>query len=147
MSSNRHEPLTGRRGSTAAAKHDMLGDEERPYAAHAEKLRRVVGAAVCTSEANIEDACSFAWLQLLRRARGERCGSISASDIPCKGDVYLDEVNEGTYELSVDNFSAGSSASCRPGPGDHFTPQRNGTLRYRTGYDGSIAGTLSKAPE
>lgn len=65
MSSNRHEPPTGRRGSAAPAKHDLLGDEERLYAAHADKLRRVVGAAVHTSEANIEDACSFAWLQLL----------------------------------------------------------------------------------
>ena len=65
MSSNRHEPPTGRRGSAAPAKHDLLGDEERLYTAHADKLRRVVGAAVHTSEANIEDACSFAWLQLL----------------------------------------------------------------------------------
>lgn len=79
-------------------------------------------------------------------ARTERCGSISVSDLPCKGDVYLDEVNEGTYELSVDNYSAGSSASCRAGSGDYFTPQRNGTLRYRTGYDGSLTGTLSRAP-
>ena len=65
MSSNRHEPPTSRRGSAAPAKLELLGDEERLYAAHADKLRRVVGAAVRTSEANIEDACSFAWLQLL----------------------------------------------------------------------------------
>ncbi len=78
--------------------------------------------------------------------RNERCGSISMSDLPCKGDVYLDELNEGTYELSVDNVSEGSSASCRTGPGDYFTPQRNGTLRYRSGYDGSLTGTLSRAP-
>jgi DNA-directed RNA polymerase specialized sigma24 family protein len=65
MSSNRHEPPTSRRGSAAPAKPYALGDEGRLYAAHADKLRRVVGAAVRTSEANIEDACSFAWLQLL----------------------------------------------------------------------------------
>ena len=36
------------------------------------RLRRVVGAAVRTSEANIEDVCSFAWPQLLcRRPRRE----------------------------------------------------------------------------
>ena len=67
MSSNRHEPPTSRRGSAAPAKLQPLGDEDRLFAAHADKLRRVVGAAVHTSDANIEDACSFAWLQLLRR--------------------------------------------------------------------------------
>ena len=65
MSSNRREPPTSRRGSAVPAKPDLVGDEERLYAAHADKLRRVVGAAVRTSEPNIEDACSFAWLQLL----------------------------------------------------------------------------------
>lgn len=40
------------------------GDGEL-YAEHAEKLRRVVGSHVRTSDANLEDACSFAWLQLL----------------------------------------------------------------------------------
>lgn len=78
--------------------------------------------------------------------RTQRCGSISVSDLPCKGDVYLDEVNEGTFEFSVDNFSPGSSASCRAIAGNYFTPQRNDTLRYRTGYDGGIAATLSRAP-
>lgn len=77
--------------------------------------------------------------------REERCGSISVSDVPCRGEVFFAEVHDGTYELSVDNFSPGSSASCRAGAGEYFTPQRNGTLRYRTGYDGSIAGTLAAA--
>ena len=47
----------------------MAGRSERRggrlYAAHADKLRRVVGGAIRTSESNVEDACSFAWLQLL----------------------------------------------------------------------------------
>ncbi len=78
--------------------------------------------------------------------RNARCRSMSVSDIPCKGEVFLKEVNEGTVELSVDNFTPGSSASCRPTDGEYFTPQRNGTLRYRTGHDGSLAATLSRAP-
>lgn len=67
MSSNRHEPPASRRSSAAPAKLEPLGDEDQLFAAHADKLRRVVGAAIHTSDANIEDACSFAWLQLLRR--------------------------------------------------------------------------------
>lgn len=67
MSSDPHEPPISRRGSTPPDGFRPLGDEDRLFAAHADKLRRVVGAAVHTSEVNIEDACSFAWLQLLRR--------------------------------------------------------------------------------
>ena len=43
------------------------GDEERLYIAHANRLRRTVTANVNTSAANIEDACSFAWLQLVAK--------------------------------------------------------------------------------
>src|SRR3954453_13915126 len=43
------------------------GDEERLYIAHANRLRRIVTANVNTSAANIEDACSFAWLQLVAK--------------------------------------------------------------------------------
>src|SRR3954471_12831498 len=43
------------------------GDEERLYIAHANRLRRIVTANVTTSAANIEDACSFAWLQLVAK--------------------------------------------------------------------------------
>src|SRR3954447_4477426 len=43
------------------------GDEERLYIAHANRLRRIVTANVNTSVANIEDACSFAWLQLVAK--------------------------------------------------------------------------------
>src|SRR4051795_1577388 len=43
------------------------GDEERLYITHATRLRRIVTANVNTSAANIEDACSFAWLQLVAK--------------------------------------------------------------------------------
>jgi DNA-directed RNA polymerase specialized sigma24 family protein len=43
------------------------GDEERLYITHANRLRRIVAANVNTSGANVEDACSFAWLQLVAK--------------------------------------------------------------------------------
>lgn len=45
----------------------MHGDEERLFITHAIKLRRVVAANVHTSAANVDDACAFAWLQLVDR--------------------------------------------------------------------------------
>src|SRR3954447_1118562 len=43
------------------------GDEERLYIAHANRLERIVTANVNTSVANVEDACSFAWVQLVAK--------------------------------------------------------------------------------
>jgi DNA-directed RNA polymerase specialized sigma24 family protein len=43
------------------------GDETELFERHAGALRVTVARAVRTSSANVEDACSFAWLQLLRR--------------------------------------------------------------------------------
>ncbi len=42
------------------------GDEAELYARYAAKLRRIVAHQVRTSSANVEDACSHAWLQMLR---------------------------------------------------------------------------------
>jgi len=43
----------------------LRGDEHELYAAEHTRLRAVVARAVNTSDANIDDACSFAWLRLL----------------------------------------------------------------------------------
>jgi DNA-directed RNA polymerase specialized sigma24 family protein len=51
---------------TAAAHH---GDETQLFERHAAALRVSVTRAVRTSPENVEDACSFAWLQLLRTRR------------------------------------------------------------------------------
>ena len=42
------------------------GDEAELYAQLATRLTTIVARQVRTSSANIEDACSFAWLQMLR---------------------------------------------------------------------------------
>jgi len=43
------------------------GDESRLFGEHHDRLLRNVRRAVNASDALIEDACSFAWVQLLRR--------------------------------------------------------------------------------
>ena len=72
------------------------------------------------------------------------CGSIARLDVPCYGDVYLENVNHGDVEFNVQNFKAGSGPSCVPGAGDHFSLNPNGSLDYYTTYD-SAHGTLEKA--
>jgi RNA polymerase sigma factor (sigma-70 family) len=50
----------------SAAYPTLRGDEGRLFTVHSAKLRSIVGREVRTSQANLDDACSFAWLQMLR---------------------------------------------------------------------------------
>lgn len=78
------------------------------------------------------------------RLKGEPCGSIAVPDVPCYGDVYLENVNNGDVEFKVQNFKAGSSPQCKPGAGEHFSLKPDGSLAYYASYDDSH-GTLKKA--
>jgi RNA polymerase sigma factor (sigma-70 family) len=44
----------------------LQGDEASLFAQHHVTLRRRVGRLVNTSDANMDEACSFAWMQLVR---------------------------------------------------------------------------------
>jgi RNA polymerase sigma factor (sigma-70 family) len=44
----------------------LRGDEDELFARYAARLARIVARQVRTSNANVEDACAFAWLQMLR---------------------------------------------------------------------------------
>lgn len=54
--------MTHQRVQAAVAR----GDDELLFAEHASRLQAVVSRSVRTSPANVEDACGFAWLQLVR---------------------------------------------------------------------------------
>jgi len=49
-----------------SAEAERRGDETELYVRYAPRLRRIVSHQVRTSSANVEDACSHAWLQMLR---------------------------------------------------------------------------------
>jgi len=44
----------------------LQGDEEQLYRQHARTLQSVVRMKVNTTEDNLDDACAFAWMQLVR---------------------------------------------------------------------------------
>jgi DNA-directed RNA polymerase specialized sigma24 family protein len=53
-----------------SAKHStppQRGDESELFVALQYRLEQIVRAVVITSAANVQDACAFAWVQLLRR--------------------------------------------------------------------------------
>jgi RNA polymerase sigma factor (sigma-70 family) len=45
----------------------LRGDEDQLYRDHARTLRSVVRMKVNTTDDNLDDACAFAWMQLVRR--------------------------------------------------------------------------------
>lgn len=52
----------------------QVGDESELFQRHHQRLLRTVTARIWASQATVEDACAFAWLQLMRcqPERGER---------------------------------------------------------------------------
>jgi RNA polymerase sigma factor (sigma-70 family) len=53
--------------STATTRPELVGDEADLFLAHHEPLLRHVGRAVPGHPAQVEEACAFAWSELLRR--------------------------------------------------------------------------------
>lgn len=74
----------------------------------------------------------------------ELCGSIAVLDVPCYGDILLENVNNGDVEFKVQNFKAGSGPKCTPGAGDHFRLKSDGSLAYYASYS-DAHGTLKRA--
>lgn len=79
-------------------------------------------------------------------ALGQPCGIIRVSNVPCYGNVSLFQVKEGEYDFSVDSFRSGSAKSCTAGAGELFVLTAEGKLIYRTDYDASVRGVLSRLP-
>lgn len=102
----------------------LQGDEDSLFAALADELVRIVRRIVHTDHATIDDACQFAWLQLLRCqphretirpwlvtvARNEairldqvrrRCGSLSIGD-PEPGTHREPASTTDAYTLAID---------------------------------------------
>jgi len=71
------------------------------------KLRDRVSSVVNTSQANIEDACMFAWLQLLRHEIDEIDAAYSwLTTVAIREAVKLDRADRRTRSLSVDATGA-----------------------------------------
>ena len=79
---------------------------------------------------------------------GQRCGSISVSNVPCYGEIFLVKIKNEDYEFRVDNFYGRSDPNhCQPGAGEHFRLQPDGKLAYSTSYSPGIHGLLEKTGE
>jgi RNA polymerase sigma factor (sigma-70 family) len=91
-----------RRNSTQTA-----SDTAALFSRYDRKLRDRVSAVVNTSQANIEDACMFAWLQLLRHEIDEIDAAYSwLTTVAIREAVKLDRADRRTRSLPVDATGA-----------------------------------------
>ena len=78
-------------------------------------------------------------------ALNERCGSISVSHVPCEGEVFLQDIQDGNFEFRVANFYGKSNrAVCQPGAGEIFKLRSDGKLAYTATYEPGTQGTLER---
>jgi DNA-directed RNA polymerase specialized sigma24 family protein len=94
---------------TPAAHH---GDETQLFERHAAALRVTVVTAIRTSPANVEDACSFAWLQLLRTKPALEHPFAWLRTTAIRQAVKLDE--RGRRTLSLERAELSPLADPRP---------------------------------
>ena len=75
----------------------------------------------------------------------ERCGAISVSHVPCEGEVFLEKVQDDSFEFHVANFYGRSNrAVCQPGAGELFRLRSDGKLVYTTTYEPGTQGILER---
>ena len=75
------------------------------FARYERKLRARVRSIVTTSEANVEDACMYAWLALLRHELDEVAEPYSwLTTIAIREAVKLDRVDRRTRPLPLDEY-------------------------------------------
>ena len=92
----------GRRSPESAA-----SDTAALFSRYDRKLRDRVSAVVNTSQANIEDACMFAWVQLLRYELDEVDAAYSwLTTVAIREAVKLDRAERRTRPLPVDEHGA-----------------------------------------
>lgn len=124
-----------------------------------------VSAAAATpsprSLASTADAIAGKWAGMAKNSEGtsfeitldvrkscvlnDRCGSISVSHVPCEGEVFLEDIQDGNFEFRVANFYGKSNrAVCQPGAGEIFKLRSDGKLAYMATYEPGTQGILER---
>jgi RNA polymerase sigma factor (sigma-70 family) len=79
----------------------LHGDEAKLYAEYSDRLRATVSRRVGTSADNIEDACSFAWFQLMRTDPGRGFPVLAwLTTVAVREAIRLDKRERRTAELT-----------------------------------------------
>lgn len=80
-------PATKRKYEAQQSTVSLKGDEDQLFDLYGEHLLRVVRAATRATPETVEDACSFAWVQLLRR-QPERTNVVGWLRVVAVHEVY-----------------------------------------------------------
>lgn len=86
----------------------LQGDEDALFAALADEVVRIVGRLVHTDHATIDDACQFAWLQLLRCQPHRETIRAWLVTVARNEAIRLDQVRRRCGSLSVGERELGT---------------------------------------
>lgn len=74
----------------------------------------------------------------------QKCGYISAPEVPCYGEISFVSIKSKYYEFDVSNFDARSDPNiCKPGAGELFLLLPDGKLAYKATYS-NAEGILAR---
>jgi DNA-directed RNA polymerase specialized sigma24 family protein len=96
----------------------LCGDEALLFAKHHAALRGRVRGVVKTSDANVDEACSFAWMQLIRRQPTRATVLAWLTTVAIREAIRLDRQDRRTAHFE---------------PGDHQLLDRSKTLTHARG--------------
>jgi RNA polymerase sigma factor (sigma-70 family) len=82
----------------------LRGDEDELYRTHARTLRSVVRTRVNTSEDIIEDACAFAWMQLVRCQPRRKTAFAWLRTVATREAIRLDRIERAHADPELDEL-------------------------------------------
>jgi RNA polymerase sigma factor (sigma-70 family) len=80
----------------------LRGDEAQLFARYNDRLRRVTSITVPTTAANVDDACAFAWSQLIARQPQRRTVFGWLRVVARREAIRLDSIGQRTVELELE---------------------------------------------
>lgn len=108
---NQQGGATKREQAAEESSASLKGDEDELFELYGDHLLRVVGAATRATRETVEDACSFAWAQLLRR-QPERTNIVGWLRVVAVHEVYrLWKKTRAEYSLEEPWPVSGAAAS------------------------------------
>jgi RNA polymerase sigma factor (sigma-70 family) len=97
----------------------LRGDEDQLYREHARTLRSVVRMRVNTTDENLDDACAFAWMQLVRCQPRRNTVFAWLRTVAIREAIRLDRIERGCTGVEFDGLEHPALRDLRAEPDVH----------------------------
>jgi DNA-directed RNA polymerase specialized sigma24 family protein len=131
VSTDETQPESTGRPRSLAQRAGLRGDEAQLFAQYGVRLRRVTSLNVATTPANIDDACAFAWSELVARQPRRLTVFGWLRTVARREAIRLDEIDRRAVQLDVEK-QPGLGRAAQPTTAAHRTiDSAHGMLEVR----------------